>query len=390
MPTIKWSEIVQRLGPGFSSRAAGHDENDAFVAQNWAELRAEKMFSAMVPAELGGSGLPHREMCRAIREIARFCPSTALAFSMHQHLVAAAVWNYRRGNPGEKLLRRVADGETVLVSTGANDWLSSSGTLDRCEGGFRFSASKGFASGSPAGDLLITSGRFQDPEQGWQVLHFPVSLRAAGVRIESNWRAMGMSGTGSNTVVLENVFVPDEVIGVRRPMGKFHSVWNIVLTVALPLITAAYVGTADAAARIATETAARRGEDDLTAVLVGEMENELTAAVLAWESMMEIANDFDFEPSLPTTSAMLVRKTIATQAVIRTASKALEVTGGSGYFRSLGLERLLRDAYAGQFHPLPPKKQQRFTGRLAMGLDVDGAVEDVAAGRSRSVEALAR
>jgi hypothetical protein len=57
------------------------------------------------------------------------------------------------------------------------------------------------------------------------------------------------------------------------------------------------------------------------------------------------------------------------EAVKREAEKALEATGGAGYFRRLGLERILRDAQAAQFHPMPARKQHRFTGRLAMGLD---------------------
>jgi alkylation response protein AidB-like acyl-CoA dehydrogenase len=32
-----------------------------------------------------------------------------------------------------------------------------------------------------------------------------------------NWRAMGMRGTGSNTVVLEGVFVPEEAVALKRP-----------------------------------------------------------------------------------------------------------------------------------------------------------------------------
>ncbi len=368
---FEWRPLIQRLGERFASRAVEHDENDRFVSANWGELKAERLFSAMVPAELGGAGLSHTEMCGLIREMAHYCPSTALAFSMHQHLVAAAVWNYRQGNPGEKLLRKVADGETVLVSTGANDWLSSSGSLEPCEGGFRFSATKAFASGSPSGDLLVTSGRYQDPKEGWQVLHFPLSLRADGVSILENWKAMGMRGSGSHTVVLDNVFVGSDSIGIRRQMGKYHRVWDIVLTVALPLVGGAYMGVAEASARIARESAVRRGDDGVTCELLGELENELTTARLAFDSMVAITNNFEFQPSPQKTSEVLVRKTILTQAVIRTASKALEVTGGGGYFRSQGLERLLRDAYAGQFHPLPPRKQHRFTGRLAMGLGVD-------------------
>ena len=52
-----------------------------------------------------------------------------------------------------------------------------------------------------------------------------------------------------------------------------------------------------------------------------------------------------------------------------TVEKSLEVVGGGGMFRSLGLERLIRDMHAMQFHPLQPKRQHRFTGRLALGLD---------------------
>ena len=186
---------------------------------------------------------------------------------MHQHLVAAALWNYRHGKPGEKLLRTVADGEKILVSTGATDWLSSNGTLERCEGGYRLTARKAFASGCLAGDILVTSAQFDDPAAGLQVLHFPVSLRANGVSIDRVWETMGMRGTGSHTVVLDNVLVPEAAIALRRPCGAYHPVWNVVLTVALPLICAAYVGLAEATAEYARKKAAGR-DDDLTAILL--------------------------------------------------------------------------------------------------------------------------
>ena len=70
-----------------------------------------------------------------------------------------------------------------------------------------------------------------------------------------------------------------------------------------------------------------------------------------------------------TANEALVRKTITVNCALQTAEKALEITGGPGYLRGLGLERLLRDAHAGQFHPLAEKKQQMFSGRLALGLD---------------------
>jgi alkylation response protein AidB-like acyl-CoA dehydrogenase len=52
-----------------------------------------------------------------------------------------------------------------------------------------------------------------------------------------------------------------------------------------------------------------------------------------------------------------MRKTIAAEHVLATVEKALEAAGGSGFYRKPGLERLLRDAHAAQFHPLSAKHQ---------------------------------
>lgn len=361
--------MMEELGRTFAERAAEHDERDEFVADNYAALREHRVFSAAVPEDLGGGGITHSQMCGALRALARHCSSTALSLSMHQHLVAAQVWNHLHGKPGKALLEKVAASQLILISTGANDWLSSSGRLERVDGGYRLTAKKPFASGCPMGSMLMTSAPFEDPNEGWQVLHFPVPLSAEGVRVENDWRALGMRATGSHTVTLENVFVPEASIGLRRPRGKFHPVWSVILTVAMPYITSVYVGVAEAAAAIARERAKQKGGDSLLPLLVGEMENSLATAQISVDSMVAIANDYDFEPVIENANAILVRKTIAVQACIATVEKALEVAGGAGYFRKLGIERLLRDVHAGQFHPLPEKKQQLFTGRLAMGLD---------------------
>jgi acyl-CoA dehydrogenase len=90
---------------------------------------------------------------------------------------------------------------------------------------------------------------------------------------------------------------------------------------------------------------------------------------LAADDMVRLANDFDVTMGLDVTSPMLVRKTIVAEGVLATVEKALEVAGGAGFYRKAGLERLLRDAHGAQFHPLPAKRQQRFTGRIALGLD---------------------
>ena len=129
--SLDLNAVLKELGPRFAAGVADRDTAAEFVADHYDELRERRVFSALVPIELGGGGASHSEMCAFLRGLAHYCSSTALAVSMHQHLVAAAVYNYRNGRPGQKLLERVAEKEAVLVSTGANDWLGSNGEVER-------------------------------------------------------------------------------------------------------------------------------------------------------------------------------------------------------------------------------------------------------------------
>jgi alkylation response protein AidB-like acyl-CoA dehydrogenase len=262
--------LIQIIGPRFAEGAAERDQGDIFVTKNYDVLKEHKVFSALVPADLGGSGVRHSAMCAFLRQLAHYCPSTALALSMHQHLVAAAVYNHRNGRPGKKLLERVAADETVLISTGANDWMESSGTAERANGGFRICAKKPFSSGSPKGGILMTSATYHDPKEGWQILHFGIPFATSGISLADDWHTLGMRATGSHTVILEDVFVPDDAIALRRPRGRYHPAWNVILTVAMPLIMSVYTGVAEAAAAIGREHARKRQGDPVAPYLLGE------------------------------------------------------------------------------------------------------------------------
>jgi alkylation response protein AidB-like acyl-CoA dehydrogenase len=287
---------------------------------------------------------------------------------MHSHLVAATVWKHLRGQGGEPLLRRVAKEQLVLVSTGAGDWFESNGKLEPTTGGYTLTAKKHFCSGAPLGDLLVTTSVLEHPTEGQQVLHFPVPLSAKGVRIGTDWDTLGMRGTGSQTVELEGVFIPEESIALRRPRFGWHPAWSAVLTVAPPIYMSPYLGIAEAARDRAVEWARSHCRSE-TPLLVGEMENALTAARITWHHLVANAAEYDFAPEVERANRALVAKTLLANAVIETVEKAMEVVGGAAYFRRTGIERLLRDAHGAPYHPLPEKRQQAITGRLALGME---------------------
>jgi alkylation response protein AidB-like acyl-CoA dehydrogenase len=367
-----WRAVSRELGPVFADRAAAYDANDSFPFENYRELKEYGVFGAPVPIELGGGGASYAELCQIVCDLGRYCSATALSLSMHMHLTATMVWVWRRGGPTAPVLQRIAREQLVLVNSGATDWLDSSGTAERVDGGYRVTARKAFCSGSPVGDLLLTSAVYEDPDQGPTVLHFGVPIKTSGLTVLDNWRTMAMRASGSNDIVLDGVFVPDGAISARRPKGAWTDIWNVVVAVAGPLVTSAYLGVAEAARDVAIKKLAHKREDALVWQLVGEMETALATAQLATQSMIDLNADYTFAPDKATANAMAIRKTIAAQSSMLAVEKALEAVGGAGIYRSVGLERLVRDIHAAQFHPLQAKRQYRFSGRMALGLDPIG------------------
>jgi len=366
-----WPALIDRLGPRFAERAALYDARDGFVAENYAELKATRVFSAGVPFEFGGGGASHAELAEMLRRLARYCGSTALALAMHCHVLTTAVWRWRNENaPLEKLLRRVAEEELVLVSSGGSDWLDGSGVAEPVEGGFRIAGRKIFASGSPAGKLLVTCAVLEEPETDPQVLHFALPLDAPGVKRLDTWRTLGMRGTGSHDIQIDGAFVPESEIALRRPQGVWSPLYHVVVCNAAPLTYSVYLGIAETARGLALDQAQRRREQPAVQMLAGEMENELAATRLAVREMIELAKRPKLDQA--TVNEMLVCRTLAGKHAVATVEKAMEVAGGVGFFRSTGLERLFRDVQAARYHPLTEKPQLLHSGRAALGLDVNG------------------
>src|SRR5690349_11574989 len=116
-------ERAAAIAPVLAEHAPRHDAEGSFVTEAYDALRDAGLLKAAVPIELGGEGATIAEVAQLQRELAHHCGSTALASSMHQHVVAFTAWRYRRGLPGaEATLRRVAEEDILLVSTGGGDY----------------------------------------------------------------------------------------------------------------------------------------------------------------------------------------------------------------------------------------------------------------------------
>jgi len=361
--------IAKSLGPGFAGRAGAADDGDAFVAENFRELKESGLVEAGVPADLGGGGAEVGALSAMVRELAHHCGSTALAFSMHTHQVAIPAWRWtnQKAEPVVPLLKRVAAERILLLSSGGSDWIHGSGKAEKVEGGYKITARKIFTSGSPAGDLLMTGAVLEEGAEGPMVLHFGVPMSSPHVKVLDTWKTMGMRGTASNDVMIDGHVVPEAAVALRRKQGEWHMLFHIITMIAFPIIYAAYLGVAESARDIAVGMAKRRPQGGHTIDLVGRMETELRAAQYAHAGM--IANAERGKPGPETTNETMIGRALVARHAIAAVELAMEVAGGAAFFRDNGLERRFRDVQGARYHPMRSGPQQEFAGRIALGMD---------------------
>ncbi len=367
-----WLALARDISAQIAGDVAELDRTGDFAERSFDLVRETGIGAMLVPVEFGGGGASHAEACDVLREIGRTDPSTAVSLSMHFHIVATQVWRHKHGLDASAVLRKVAEQRVILISTGASDWLDASGEAVKVDGGYRVSARKAPASGCPAGDVLVTSIHWADGPDGPSVIHCSVPFASDGVEIEETWDSLGLRATGSHTVVLDDVFVPDAAVSLVRPAGQWHPIWNAVLGSALPLIMSAYIGAAEAMAAEATTIARSKAGASHVAPLVGRMHNALATAQDAVNASIAASDDLRFDNTTDHAAYVLTRKTIAAEALVAIARTAVDTVGGLGFSRHFSIERMFRDLHGSLFHPLPEAKQVEFTGRVALGLDPVG------------------
>lgn len=214
---------IRELGPVLAERAVRYDLEASFPFENFADLREIGFLALCVPQRYGGLGASFADYARVSAEIGRYCGSTALTFNMHNATMlwagevadlldlddeARALHERRR----TELFRGVVEDGTIHsqpfsegVSAGALSGVTTK--AEPCEGGFRVTGRKIFASLSGAANRYnITC---QVPGEPFiRLLSVPTD--AEGVEIVGPWDPLGMRGTVSKTLLFTDVFVPAE------------------------------------------------------------------------------------------------------------------------------------------------------------------------------------
>ena len=339
------------------------------------------------PPSSGAAAPPTASSQAMLRVLGQHCGSTALALAMHTHQVAIArlALAARRRRRWSRSCGGWPPQELIIATSGGSDWLAGSGRAEKVDGGYRVSGRKVFASGSPAADVFTTMAVYDDPETGPTVLHFAVPLdERPGSSIADNWRTLGMRGTGSNDVVLDGVFVPDAAVNGTPAGGAVET--RCGTSSPTPRATADLRGLRRRGRGGARARACARRRAGATtrarSELVGEHRHRARrradgAAPDARRRRPPAT------PGLETTNEVMIGRTVAGQAAIRTVELAMEVAGRR---RLLPGRRPRATVPRRPGRALPRAARRRpahlSRGGVALGLDVNESDSD----RRRSKE----
>lgn len=163
-------------------------------AENIAALQEAGFFLALQPARWGGYELDPQDFFRLQMAIAECCMSTAWASGIVAvHAFQIALMDARAQNDvwGDDIHTRVSSSYAPM------------GKVEAVDGGFRFSGRWGWSSGCDHCSWALLGGIL--PDGSYRTFLVP----RTDYRIEDTWYSMGLQGTGSNDIVVDDVFVPD-------------------------------------------------------------------------------------------------------------------------------------------------------------------------------------
>jgi alkylation response protein AidB-like acyl-CoA dehydrogenase len=345
----------QRLVHDFVAREvkplARHvDETSEF---NWQAVRRMGplgMLGLQVPEAYGGADLDTISATIAIEELGWACGSTALAVSAHNCLGQGPLVDFGSPELKDRWLPLLATGKGRLGCLA----LTEPGAGSDLQGGVRTAAqregdewvingAKMWATNASIADTIIVLCR-TDPHGGSRSLsQILVPTDTQGVVIGKAEQKMGLNGSPTHAVTLDNVRVPlanlvgEEGRGLQQTLATLSKGRISIGALALGLAQAAYEASVEYAKQRRT-FGQPLSHHQAIQFMVADAATEIHAArlMLYWAAWLK-----DQGRHFATAAGMA--KLFATEVSERVCRNAIQIHGGYGYSREYEVERMYRD-----------------------------------------------
>jgi 3-hydroxy-9,10-secoandrosta-1,3,5(10)-triene-9,17-dione monooxygenase len=263
------------------------------------------------------------------------------------------------------------------------------------DGGFTFGGRWSFSSGCDHATWVFLGGLVVD-QDGTPTDFRTFLLPREDYRIDDVWDTIGLRGTGSNDILVDEVFVPEYRTLSFMDTGRcvcpgqdvndgplyrlpFASVFSCSISVpVIGMATGAYAAYVSyTRERVRASTGGKAAEDVFNQLRIAEAASNIDAAMLQIERNIneEMAYAGRGE-KIPFPLRMRVRRdqVNATGAAIEAVDRLFESAGGRALKAGTPIQRFWRDAHAGRVHAInDPEKALAMFGRAELGLRVQDA-----------------
>lgn len=306
------------------------------------------LMGVLIPREYGGAGLDALAFALCIEELAQACASTAVIVDVHTSVGTEPILLFGDDAQKKKWLPRLATGEilgafALTEPSSGSDAASLKTSARRNGGGYVLNGSKVFITNIGRAGLYVVFARTGPDERAAGVSAFLVPADAPGVRVGQVFDKMGLNGSPTGELLLENVSVPAENRlgregqGFQVAMRALDSGRIGISGQALGIAQAAV----DEAGELMRENAHGQGDDfTLTDIATRVESARLLAYYAAWRCSRGLA--FTREASMA--------KLHCTDTAMQVALDALQIAGEQGAVAGSTFERHVRDAKALQIY----------------------------------------
>ena len=206
---------AEALIPVLRDRAPRAEELRRLPDETIDDLHKSGLFRVLQPKRVGGSELPFRHLVELVAVIARGDASTAWVLAnLAAHHWLVGMW------PKQAQDEIWGQSPDNLIGSALT---FPRGRAQKCDGGYRLSGRWPFSSGVDAASWALFGAIVNDEETGAAEPRIFL-LPAADYTIIDTWHVVGLAGTGSKDVAVEDVFVPtyrtipvDQITGGPTP-----------------------------------------------------------------------------------------------------------------------------------------------------------------------------
>ncbi|OKI02559.1 hypothetical protein A6A06_16215 [Streptomyces sp. CB02923] len=389
------AELPDHLLTEIADRAAQSDREGRPSTGSLRLLREADWPGRPVPEKFRGGGAGLVRCCAMQRALGAADPALAVAVNMHLFSVGLMVEHWqRRTDTSWLLMEAIATQNRLLASAFAEPHLGGSTTRSTLTaqpvpGGWQVSGTKRPCSLAAEADLVCLQVQaVPEPSAPAAVLVALLPTHAPGLRVVEDWDTLGMRGSASNTLVLEDCFIPKELVFYQAPAGSEDDDVFAAGTIWFALTaTACYLGVAQTALRHAAALMGRIRVGHLDSVRAALPSYQAAIGDRVADLLTLEAACFDVARRMEAgaspehlVAAALGVKQQAVRVVPEAVGALAEACGGASYSRALPLERLWRDAQAIRFHPPTPVATRQYLGRRALGLPATLDLDEAAPG----------